>query len=229
MKTALSHAHKKTYDAVFQHPMSHEVGWREIRGLLGEMGEVEEQANGNLKVTVGGKTVVLHSGRDKSLTDAGELMSLRHFLRDAEEVGAEATVVDGESNRLVVIDHREARVYSTEMHGAVAKRIKPMDSDRHLHYVQNDSNGQRKPEQKQFYAAVIKALGTVGDVLVFGSSTGASSAMVHLMSVMRAEYPAVAKRVVGEVVIDAQHTSEEQLLAEARLFYEKRGTEEAAF
>lgn len=225
MKTALSHADKKTYDAVFQDPMSDELGWREIRGLLGGMGEVEEQENGNLKATVGRKTVVLHSGRDRSLTDAGDLMSLRHFLRDAEAAGAEGKVRGRESQFLVVIDNREALIYSTEAHGAVATRIKPLDDDRELRYVQKDSNGKLKPEQKHFYSAVIKALGRAGDVLVFGSSTGASSAMVHLMSAMRAEYPDVAKRVVGEVVIDAKHMTEDQLLAEARMFYKKRGNE----
>ena len=124
---------------------------------------------------------------------------------------------------LVVIDHRLARIYQAELHGTEPRRVIPYDRSgfgRHLHYVQDDSNGQRKPEIKSFYEAVAKTLQDAEKILLFGSGTGASSAMVQLNTALRRDHPALAERVVGSVVVDEQHMSEDQLLARARQFYE---------
>jgi hypothetical protein len=125
---------------------------------------------------------------------------------------------------LVVIDHRQARVYKTEVHGSVPQRITPYDPDgfgRHLHYVQDDSNGQRKPELKSFYEAIAKTLKGAEQVLLFGSGTGASSAMEELLAELKHHHGDVAKCIVGSVVLDETHLSEDQLLAKARDFYAK--------
>jgi len=84
---------------------------------------------------------------------------------------------------LVVIDHRQARVYRTQAHRSVPQRITPYDpggSGRHLHNVEQDSNGQRKPELKSFYKAVTKTLERAERILLFGAGTGASNAMEHV-------------------------------------------------
>jgi hypothetical protein len=63
---------------------------------------------------------------------------------------------------LVVIDHREARVYKTELHGVVPMRIEPYDpgggSRRHLHQVEGAATGRRKAERKSYYEAVAASL-----------------------------------------------------------------------
>jgi hypothetical protein len=123
---------------------------------------------------------------------------------------------------LVVIDHHEARVYRTEVHGAVPERIVPYDPygyGRHLHSAHEWTDGKRQPERKSFYEAVAKTLGGAGQVLVFGSGTGRSSAMEMLLADLKAHHADVAAKVVGSVVVDAHHTTEAQLLAKAREFY----------
>jgi hypothetical protein len=120
---------------------------------------------------------------------------------------------------LVVIDHREARIYDTEMHGSVPQRITPYDPfgfGRDLHYNQDDSNGQRKPERKSFYEAVAKTLRGAKQVLMFGSATGASSAMEALVAELKQNHADIAERIVGTFTIDEHHLSEDQLLAKAR-------------
>ena len=124
-----------------------------------------------------------------------------------------------------MIDHREARIYRAELHGAIPQRIAPFDPQgfgRNLHYVQDDSNGQRKPERKSFYEAIAKTLRLATDILIFGSSTGTSSAMEQLLAGLRKNHPAVARRVIGAIVLDTQHLTEDQLLARAREFYRER-------
>ena len=123
---------------------------------------------------------------------------------------------------LVVIDHQEARVYRTEISGAVPERITPYDPHgygRHLHSAQEWTDGKRLPERKSFYEAIAKTLKGAEQVLLFGSGTGRSSAMDMLLADLKAHHPDVAERVVGSVVVDAHHTSEGELLAQARAFY----------
>ena len=123
---------------------------------------------------------------------------------------------------LVVIDHREARVYRTEVHGAVPARIAPYDPHgygRHLHAAHEWTDGKRLPERKSFYEAVAETLRGADQVLLFGSGTGRSSSMDMLVADLKAHHPKVAEKVIGSVVVDAHHTTEDQLLAKAREFY----------
>jgi hypothetical protein len=122
-----------------------------------------------------------------------------------------------------VIDHRLARVYRTELHGAVPQRIVPYDASgagRHLHHVEEgDATGQRKPELKTFYTAVAKTLENADQILLFGSGTGASSAMEQLLAELERHHKAVRGRVIGSFVVDEHHLTEDQLLARAREIY----------
>jgi hypothetical protein len=123
---------------------------------------------------------------------------------------------------LVVIDHREARIYRTELSGSVPEKITPYDPfgfGRALHYNQDENNGQRKPEQKSFYEAVAKTLKDAEQILMFGGGTGASSAMEQLMLDLKKHHHDLAERVVGTITVDVHHLTEPQLLAKAREFY----------
>ena len=123
---------------------------------------------------------------------------------------------------LVVIDHQEVRVYRTEIHGAVPVRLVPHDPHgygRHLHSANEWTDGKRQAERKSFYEAVAKTLRGAEQILLFGSGTGRSSAMDQLLADLRAFHPDVAEKVVGSVVVDPHHTTEDQLLARAREFY----------
>jgi hypothetical protein len=123
---------------------------------------------------------------------------------------------------LVVIDHHEAKVYRTEVHGAVPQGITPYDPHgygRHLHSAHEWTDGKRQPERKSFYEAIAKTLRGADQVLLFGSGTGRSSAMEMLVADLKAHHSDVADKIIGSVVVDAHHTTENQLLAKARDFY----------
>ena len=126
------------------------------------------------------------------------------------------------SHLLVVIDHLEAKVYRTEVVGAVPERLASYDPHghgRHLHSAHEWTDGKRPPERKSYYEAVAKTLRGAEQVLVFGSGTGRSSAMEQLLADLKDHHPDVAEKVIGSVVVDAHHTTEGQLLAKAREFY----------
>ena len=126
------------------------------------------------------------------------------------------------SHLLVVIDHQEACVYRTEVHGAVPEQIVPYDPHgyrRHLHSAHEWTDGKRQPERKSFYEAIAKTLKGAEQILLFGSGTGRSSAMEQLLSDLKEHHSEVSEKVIGSVVIDSHHTSKDQLLAKAREFY----------
>lgn len=197
--------------------------------MLSAVADATEEHGDNLKFRRNGQTLTVHPPKGKDFSDIQELMRIRRFL---EQSGAPPEApgagVAGEGvHVLVVIDHRLARIYKTEFHGSVPRQIVPYDaagSGRHLHYVHDDSSGQRKPEVKTFYTAVAKTLERAERILLFGSGTGASSAMDQLLAELDRHHKAVRQRVIAAIVVDEQHLSEDQLLAKAREIYTTMAT-----
>ena len=129
---------------------------------------------------------------------------------------------DAAPTLLVVIDHHEAKVYRTVDGGAVPERIVPFDPHghgRHLHSAHEWTDGKRPAERKSYYEAVAKTLAGAGRIVLFGSGTGRSSAMDQLMADLKDHHPAVAAKVVAAVVVDSHHTTEPQLLVQARALF----------
>jgi hypothetical protein len=226
MQTQLHGAHRRTFDAIFQHPIARNLSWREVRSMLDSMSDIVQDETGRaLKLSRNGRTVVLHSPMQKHVSDVQELMDLRRFLEGSILPFPQPRAAG--AHLLVVIDHRLARIYKAELHGSSPERVLPYDqsgSGRHLHHVEDDSNGQRKPERKSFYNAIAKTLHGAQQILLFGSGTGASSAMEQLIAELDEHHKELASLVVGAVVVDQPHLTEDQLLAKAREFYAERET-----
>jgi hypothetical protein len=132
---------------------------------------------------------------------------------------------DAPTNLLVVLDHREARVYKTASHGETSQRIRPYNPHgfgRHLRYVPELSNDRDKRERFSFYQSIVKTLDAADQILLFGRGTGASSAMAQLLSKLKQQYPALANRVLGSVVVTQQRLSRSQLLGMAVKFHEEK-------
>jgi hypothetical protein len=135
---------------------------------------------------------------------------------------AEHDKQEGAPHLLVVIDHQEARVYRTEVRGAVPTRLSSYDPHghgRHLHSAHEWTDGKSQHQRKTYYEAVAKTLRGAEQILLFGSGTGKSSAMEQLLADLKDHHPDLAKTIVGSIVVDAHHTTENELLAKARDFY----------
>jgi hypothetical protein len=212
----------RTYNSIFQHPVSHNLEWRNVRSLFDHIAEVVEQPNGNLRVTRNGQSMVLHTPRTKDVAEVEELMELRHFLKRSEAAPSEAA--GGESHWLLVIDHHEARIYRSEMSGTVPERIlphEPSDFFRHAPNSKDFSRGMEKPDPNSFFEPVAAALKAAGSILVFGTGKGTSSEMEQFVTWLEKHHADISSRVVGSVAIDEHHLSEAQLLLKARDFYSK--------
>jgi hypothetical protein len=216
----LTGSHLRTYNTIFQHPVSHNLGWHDVVALFRQLAQVDEETNGNLKVTRNGRILVLHPPRTKDVAETGELMKLRHFLEHSETAPPEMKVQ--EMHWLLVIDHHEARIFRSEMNGAVPQQILPHQPDdyfRHAPHSNDFSRGQEKPEPNSFFEPVAKALHGAGAVLIFDSGTGKSSEMDQFVAWVKVHHPELAKRIIGSQVVDQHHLTGDQLLAKAREFY----------
>jgi hypothetical protein len=216
----LAGSHFRTYEKIFQHPISHDLDWCDVRTLLDRLGEVTEESNGNLKVTRNGNTCVIQPHRKGEAVEADKLIELRHFLERAETPLAEAD--EKEAHWLVVIDHHEARIFRSEIHDAVPRQIlphKPEDYFRHAHNSKDFSRGREKPDPNSFFEPVARELKGSGKILVVGSGKGTGSEMEQFVSWLTIHYPELSRRVIGSLVVDQHHLTEAQLLVKAREFY----------
>ena len=187
--------------------------------MFRQIGLVEDEPNGNVKITRNGQVLIIHPHHTKDVTDVDELLAIRHFLEKTENgTGALAAPL----HLLLVIDHHEARLFRSELHGSVPQQImphKPDDFFRHAHHSKEFSRGQEKPDPNSFFEEICSALHGAGKVLVFGTGTGTSSEMDQFLSWIKSQRPELAKRIMGSVVVDENHLSMDQLLAKARDFY----------
>jgi hypothetical protein len=75
----LDHHHRRTAEAILSHPVSHNIRWRGVLSLLEAIGEVIEEHNGKLKVSVGGETETLQRPRGKDVSEQ-MVVDLRRML-----------------------------------------------------------------------------------------------------------------------------------------------------
>jgi hypothetical protein len=216
----LNGSHLRTYNTIFQHPISHNLRWRDVHALFRHLGQVEEEPNGHLKVTRNGQTLVLHPPHSKDISETSEIIALRHFLERSDPALPETN--DQESHWLLVIDHHKARIFRSEMHGAIPQRILPQEPEAHFrpaHDAKDFSRGKDKPDPSSFFEPVARILQASGEILIFGAGTGTSSEMEQFVAWFKLHHPDLAKRIIGTLVVDEHHLTEDQLLAKAREFY----------
>ena len=211
----------RTYHTIFQHPISHNLEWRHVHALLHHLCKVdEEQANGNVKVSRNGQSLVLHPPSTKDVATTDEVLALRHFIEKSEP-----TLPDpNESTKrwLLVIDHREARLYHSEVHGAVPQLILPHEPDDFFRHAQDSvsfTRGKEKPDPNSFFTPIAEALQSAGPILIFGNGTGTSSELEQFAAWTKLHHPALASRIVASMTINESHLTTDQLLAMARNFF----------
>jgi hypothetical protein len=198
--------------------MTHNLEWRDIEALFMALGEVEHEHNGNLRVTVGGHSVVFHSPNVTDIATSEQVSQIRHFLHLTGSVKAK----EAKSQVLVVMDHQSTRIFHTEERDAVADVIRPEDPKGHEGRVHSahefvDHNG--RPHRESYFAAIAKSLAETTNILIFGSGTGSSSEMTIFMDWLKDHEPRIGEHVVGTVVVDGSHMTTNELLAKAREIY----------
>ncbi len=208
-----------TFDQIFQHPITHNLEWRDLKAMFAHLGEIEEEHNGNLKVTIGTHTIVFQSPDLSENASVETVTSIRHFLRTAH---SDVSSIEA-PHVLIVIDHREARIYHLELNDSAPETIRPYDPNgdkTHVHHRKHEDSGHnQQPTYESYFRAIGTSLKDVEQIVIFGSGVGASSAMELLVNWLRKHEPKICDRIVAKISIDQSHMSEVQLLAKARTTY----------
>lgn len=215
---SLNGSHLRTYEKIFQHPVSHNLEWRELRSLLGHIGQVTEESNSHLSVVRNGHTLMLRRTRSKDIADIDELMAVRHFL---EQSDAAAPQVNPVGHVLVVISHHEARVFRTDVPGTAPVTVKSHDP-RYFEHGQDskeNSRGKEIPVAHSYFEPLATELKAANKILLFGHGKGYSSEMSRFETWLKKHYPALGKRIAGSIVVDDHHQTDGELFAKAREFY----------
>jgi hypothetical protein len=221
---SLHGSHLRTYEKIFQHPVSHNLPWRDVLALFSHLGDVEVETGGRLRVMRQGHTLILPTPRTKDVDDVDMLMQLRRFLEHSETPLTPSVAPTGRV--LVVIDHNGARLFSLDAPDAGRQLLlpdEPAENFRRAHVARDFASGKSRPAPAAFFALVAEALRDAGPVLIFGTGTGTSSEMDQFTAWAKKQYPDLARRITSARAVDEHHLTEAQLVALAREVF-ARGT-----
>lgn len=75
--------HQKTLEAIFAHPVSGNIQWRNIEALLTELGaEISEREGSRVAMVLFSEVRVFHRPHPSPNTDKGAVVSIRKWLND---------------------------------------------------------------------------------------------------------------------------------------------------
>jgi len=230
--THLDNHHRRTAEAILSHPVSHNIEWRDVLSLLEATAEVEQEHNGNFRVTVGGETETLHRPSGKDI-DEQMVVDLRRMLgtagitseglRERERVSGPPADVPLADHAILLIGYHGADIYLTDATGnGGPTRIAPEDPSgrlRKMHHKANDPKGWYGNIEKSWYAELAEALKPAAQILIVGSGKGHSNGILQFTRYLAEHDHELMKRIVGSIESDGEDLTEAQLLALARRFY----------
>jgi hypothetical protein len=214
----LTVAERRVLERIFQHPVSHNLSWREVFELFRATGKVEHAHNGNVVLKIGSHHLTFEPAHHKDLS-ADDVMALRHFLTKAGWTPTSMPASNPDPSvhdRVIVIDHSGARVYPAGFdHGPTPDELHHL----HHHILATHHDADREegyPSDTHFFEAIAKTMPDEGHIIIISHGKGQSNEGDHLMAHMASHQGDVHARVAGQIVADLPHTTVPQLLALAR-------------
>jgi len=210
---------RRTLDALFRHPLAHNLEWRDVVALVERIGEVEEKPNREVSLHVAGVRHRMSKPHSKDLTTI-EVMELRHFLTKAGWTSDDTTAptpIEASLDLVIVVDHHEAKIYRNgpAADAATGPTIRPYDPHHFLHHLthkdQSRERGQRAPEDIGFYEEIAQAVAAADRIILVGHGAGKSNAAHHLTDYLRTHHPAIHQRILREIVTDLSSITTPQL------------------
>jgi hypothetical protein len=224
---SLSTANRRTLEAVFRHPVSQNLGWRDLLALVAEVGHIHQTGNGDFTVEIAGQRHVMRKPPTKDLADT-EVRTVRHFLERAgltPGLAVRQLVADPgrlAPNLLIVVDHHEAKIFHVDVtsDGAPVNVIRPDDPYHALdhigHWDGSRDVGRTISVERAYDEAIANAAAFGGRLVIVGHGTGKSNAAHHLISFLKNHHEDTYRRIVRELDVDLSCMTAPQLLDLAR-------------
>lgn len=214
---AMTVAESRVMARIFQHPLSHNLSWRETVALFDSFGAVEHAHNGDLVLVLGGAHQAFRPAQGSALAP-DDIMALRHFLARAGWADGVAPVIaPQDSPQMVVLDRAEARVYPipATAHAGAAHATHHLTHDTDTN--QNDANrDETYPADTAFFAAIARALGPIGRVVLISHGKGQSNESAHFIAYLDHHDLPLLGRIMADLTADLSHITVAQCLDLAR-------------
>ncbi len=220
----LSGSDRRTYETLFRHPSSHNLKWHDVIHLFQQLGSVTEKPNHEYVFAAGDVQHVMRRPHSKDVTPE-EMRDLRHFIADSAPPAGPAEIppeIAQALDLLIVIDHREARIFAADLpaQGAVEQDIRPYDPYHYLRHLahknQPQERGQRAPEDATYYERIAQAAIGAQRIVIIGRGTGKSDAAHHLVEYLAKKHVETSQKILPELTADLSHITEPELLTLAR-------------
>jgi hypothetical protein len=223
LSAGVAGANRRTLDAIFRHPLAHNLPWREVLALFHEIGEAEEKHSGEILFQAGGLALSMNKPHHKDVT-APDMIELRRFLTHAgwspDAAPSEASPTAEVESLIVVIDHAGARVYRIDRSLAEDGAVVPHDQRRLLHHIErkrhNADRDETYPEDERFFGRVAAAVAGAAPIVVIGHGKGQSNEADHLAAYLKVHHKDVYLRIVREIVADLPGLTTAELLTLGR-------------
>jgi hypothetical protein len=216
---------RRTLEAIFHHPVPHNLSWTDTLRLLTHLGSADEKADGKYSLMVNGRHLIFHKPHAKHL-DAREVSDLRHYLSSAgisleNPYGTAGTVEPDSVDIIALIDHHSAKLYQIHLSSDQrAETIVPYDPHHFLHHLHHRGElreqGQRSPEDLTFYDGIAKALQGADRIILLGEGTGLSNASQILAERLKTHHPDNLPKIVRLADVNTSAMTEAQILAYGR-------------
>lgn len=206
---------RRTLDAIFRHPLAHNVSWREVVNLIAAIGDSDEKHSSEFVFRVGDERMSIKKPHTKDLTGP-EVIDLRHFLTRAgwsPDAGAPSQKdrLSTGPGMIVVIDHAGARIYRLGVEREAAAHPEHL-----IHRVDRKARDRDRdetdPGDDRFFEAVAAAVSAGGRIVVIGHGKGQSNEADHLSAYLKTHHKDAYARIVREIVADLPRLTTPELL-----------------
>jgi hypothetical protein len=222
--------HQDTLQALYAHPLRHNIRWDHLQSLWQALGgDVEhlDQQRLKLRLPDGSETWMHHAvGRRHAVLTGDDVLRVRHLLQQAgirpEHPVAEPAASRGDQSRrmLMRLNHRGADLYVLEGETPEHFSLRPhglWGSGQNLtHRHDRDVAGQRAPLDADYLNRLMRTLEAAERVLVLGHGRGEASLLHTFLDHVRRHRPDLLHRISATETVDDSAMSEAQLLAHAR-------------
>lgn len=225
--------HQDTLEALYAHPLRHNIRWDHLVGLWQSIGgEIErlDQQRLRLRLPDGNETWMHHAvGRHHAVLSADDVLRIRHLLQRAgitadHPIGSAAPDRGDLARRLVIrLDYRGADVYWLIGETVDHTTLQPhglWGTEQNLtHRHDRDLAGQRAPIDHDYLHRLTLTLDGADRVLLLGHGHGEANVMHTFLDHLRHHRPDLLHRIGATEVLDDSALSDAQLLARAREYF----------
>jgi hypothetical protein len=209
----MANDNRRTLDAIFHHPVPHNLSWMDALRLLMH------------SLMINGKHLIFHKPHGKDL-DARQVSDLRHYLAlsgisPENPYGMPATAKATSVDVVAVIDHHSAKLYRIHLSADQrAETVTPYDPHHFLHHLhhrdETREQGQRPPEDLTFYDRIAEALRDVDRIVLLSHGTGTSNASNVLAERLKKQHPDIYARIIKQTEVNTSAMTEAEILAYGR-------------